>query len=178
MQSEARRFIVKRSIPASRPTHRSGRTHRPTGPPVPAVECRRARGPGGTGGAERRRTPSPTAPTTPKATATGARPPPRRPRQQRNNATLQPTRQRNYFPVRGRRGRRQRGPPNHSIHLPEGRHQRGLATATRRSRPPCKSLWPAGFERFWEEISQLPPPPDMDAILVTAKKYQLEIHAP
>ena len=25
---------------------------------------------------------------------------------------------------------------------------------------------------------QLPPPPDMDAILVIAKKYQLEIHAP
>jgi hypothetical protein len=37
---------------------------------------------------------------------------------------------------------------------------------------------PAGFERFWEEISQLPPQPDMDAILVIAKKYQLEIHAP
>jgi hypothetical protein len=36
---------------------------------------------------------------------------------------------------------------------------------------------PAGFERFWEEISQLPPS-DMDAILVIAKKYQLEIHAP
>ena len=53
MQSEARSFITKRSIPASRPTHRSGRTRRQTGPPVPALECRRARRPGGTGGAER-----------------------------------------------------------------------------------------------------------------------------
>ena len=37
---------------------------------------------------------------------------------------------------------------------------------------------PAGFEGFFEEISQLPPPPDMDRILAIAKKYQLEIHAP
>jgi hypothetical protein len=128
MQSEARRFIVKRSIPEARPTHRSGLTRRQTGPPVPALECRRPRT-GGTGGGERRGTASPTAPTTPKTTATGPRPPPRRPRQRRNNATLRPTRQRNYFPARGRRGRRQRDLPNHSIHVPEGRHQRGLATA-------------------------------------------------
>jgi hypothetical protein len=49
--------------------------------------------------------------------------------------------------VRGRRGRRQRGLPNYSIHVPEGRHQRrGLATSTRRSsRPPCnrRTLGPA-----------------------------------
>jgi hypothetical protein len=44
--------------------------------------------------------------------------------------------------------------------------------------PPLQIVSPACFERFWEEISQLPPPPDMDAILVIAKKYQLEIHAP
>jgi hypothetical protein len=93
MQPGARSFTVKRSIPESRPICPTGRTHRQTGPPVPALECRRARRPSGTGGAERRRTPRPTAPTTPKATATGPRPPPRRPRQRRNNATLQPTRQ-------------------------------------------------------------------------------------
>jgi hypothetical protein len=67
-------FIARRGVAEARPTHRSGRTRHPTGPPVPAVECRRARRPGGTGGAERRRTPSPTAPTTPKATATGPGP--------------------------------------------------------------------------------------------------------
>ena len=44
--------------------------------------------------------------------------------------------------------------------------------------PSLQIVSPACFERFWEEISQLPPPPDMDAILVIAKKYQLEIHAP
>ncbi len=37
---------------------------------------------------------------------------------------------------------------------------------------------PAGFEGFWEEVSQLPLPPNMDAVLAIAKKYQLEIHAP
>jgi mannose-6-phosphate isomerase-like protein (cupin superfamily) len=37
---------------------------------------------------------------------------------------------------------------------------------------------PAGFEGFWEEISQLPPPPDIDQIMAIAKKYRLEIHAP
>jgi hypothetical protein len=66
-----------------------------------------------------RGTPSSTAPTTPKATATGPRPPPRRPRQRRNNATLRPTRQRNYFPVRGRRGQRQRALPTIQFILPE-----------------------------------------------------------
>jgi quercetin dioxygenase-like cupin family protein len=35
---------------------------------------------------------------------------------------------------------------------------------------------PAGFEGFWEEVSQLPPPPDMDKIMALAKKYELEIH--
>jgi hypothetical protein len=50
------------------------RPSRQTGPPVPALECRRARRFGDTGGAERRGTPSSTAPTTPKATATGPRP--------------------------------------------------------------------------------------------------------
>jgi hypothetical protein len=52
-QPGARHFIVKRGVWESRPTHRSGRTRRPTGPPVPALECRRARRPGGAGGAER-----------------------------------------------------------------------------------------------------------------------------
>jgi hypothetical protein len=51
MQPGARRFIVKRSSPESRPTHRSGR---PTGPPVPALECRRARRPSGTRAASSR----------------------------------------------------------------------------------------------------------------------------
>ena len=37
---------------------------------------------------------------------------------------------------------------------------------------------PAGFEGFWEEISQLPPPADIDQIMAIAKKYRLEIHAP
>ena len=37
---------------------------------------------------------------------------------------------------------------------------------------------PAGFEGFWEEVSQLPPPPDIDQILAIAKKYRLEIHTP
>ena len=37
---------------------------------------------------------------------------------------------------------------------------------------------PAGFEGFWEEISQLAPPPDIEKIMAIAKKYELEIHAP
>jgi hypothetical protein len=37
---------------------------------------------------------------------------------------------------------------------------------------------PAGFEGFWEEVSQLPPPPDIDKIMAIAKMYGLEIHAP
>ncbi len=37
---------------------------------------------------------------------------------------------------------------------------------------------PAGFEGFWEEVSQLAPPPDMEKIMAIAKKYELEIHAP
>jgi len=49
----------------SRPTHRSGRTRRQTGPPVPALERRRARRPSGARGAERRRPPRPTAPRNP-----------------------------------------------------------------------------------------------------------------
>lgn len=36
---------------------------------------------------------------------------------------------------------------------------------------------PAGFEGFWEEISRIPPPPDMDKVLAIAAKYKLEIHA-
>jgi quercetin dioxygenase-like cupin family protein len=36
---------------------------------------------------------------------------------------------------------------------------------------------PAGFGGFWEEISQLPPPPEIDQIMAIAKKYRLEIHA-
>jgi quercetin dioxygenase-like cupin family protein len=37
---------------------------------------------------------------------------------------------------------------------------------------------PAGFEGFWEEVSQLAPPPDIDKIMAIAQKYELEIHAP
>ena len=37
---------------------------------------------------------------------------------------------------------------------------------------------PAGFEGFWEELSQLPPPPDIEMIKALATKYRLEIHAP
>jgi len=36
---------------------------------------------------------------------------------------------------------------------------------------------PAGFEGFWEEISQLAAPPDIEKILAIAKKYELEIHS-
>ncbi|CAL1241896.1 cupin domain-containing protein [Candidatus Methylocalor cossyra] len=36
---------------------------------------------------------------------------------------------------------------------------------------------PAGFEGFWEEISQLPTPPDRDTLKALATKYRLEIHA-
>ena len=36
---------------------------------------------------------------------------------------------------------------------------------------------PAGFEGFWEEISQISPP-DFEKIMAIAKKYELEIHAP
>jgi quercetin dioxygenase-like cupin family protein len=35
---------------------------------------------------------------------------------------------------------------------------------------------PAGFEGFWEEVSQLPPPPTLEKILEVAAKYKLEIH--
>lgn len=35
---------------------------------------------------------------------------------------------------------------------------------------------PAGFEGFWEEVSRLPPPPDMNKIMAIAEKYRLEIH--
>ena len=65
MQPGARRFIVKRGVPQFLSICLARRTRRPTGSPVPALECRRARRPGGTGGAERRGTASPTAPTTP-----------------------------------------------------------------------------------------------------------------
>jgi len=74
MQPGARRFIAKRGVPQFLSICLARRTRRSTGPPVPALECRRARRPGGTGGAERRGTRSPTAPTTPKATATVPRP--------------------------------------------------------------------------------------------------------
>ena len=37
---------------------------------------------------------------------------------------------------------------------------------------------PAGFEGFWEEVSQLAPPPDIEKIMAIAKKYELEIHVP
>jgi hypothetical protein len=37
---------------------------------------------------------------------------------------------------------------------------------------------PAGFEGFWEEVSQLPLPPDIGKITAIAKKYELEIHIP
>jgi hypothetical protein len=35
---------------------------------------------------------------------------------------------------------------------------------------------PAGFEGFWEEVSRLPPPPDMNKVMAIAEKYRLEIH--
>jgi hypothetical protein len=34
---------------------------------------------------------------------------------------------------------------------------------------------PAGFEAFWEEINELPPPPDPVEVMEIAKKYRLEI---
>jgi quercetin dioxygenase-like cupin family protein len=37
---------------------------------------------------------------------------------------------------------------------------------------------PAGFEGFFEEISQLPPPPAVEKIKAIAAKYRLEILAP
>jgi quercetin dioxygenase-like cupin family protein len=37
---------------------------------------------------------------------------------------------------------------------------------------------PAGFEGFFEEVSRLPPPPDMEKIMAIAKKYEVEIHGP
>jgi quercetin dioxygenase-like cupin family protein len=37
---------------------------------------------------------------------------------------------------------------------------------------------PAGFEGFWEKVSQLAPPSDLEQILAIAKKYALEIHVP
>jgi hypothetical protein len=36
---------------------------------------------------------------------------------------------------------------------------------------------PAGFEGFFEEVSQLPPPPNLERIMAIAAKYRLEIHA-
>jgi len=37
---------------------------------------------------------------------------------------------------------------------------------------------PAGFEGFFEEVNQLPPPPEIEQVMAIAKKYQLEIHSP
>jgi quercetin dioxygenase-like cupin family protein len=37
---------------------------------------------------------------------------------------------------------------------------------------------PAGFERFFEEMSQLPKPPAVERIMEVAAKYRLEILAP
>jgi hypothetical protein len=51
MQPGARRFVARRGVPKSLSTYRSGRNSRQTGPPVTALECRRARRPGGAGGA-------------------------------------------------------------------------------------------------------------------------------
>ena len=34
---------------------------------------------------------------------------------------------------------------------------------------------PAGVEGFWEEVSQLPLPPDMDAVLAIAKKFNVHM---
>jgi hypothetical protein len=39
-------------------------------------------------------------------------------------------------------------------------------------------LSPAGFEGFFEEVSELGLPHDMENILALAKTYELEIHAP
>ena len=64
MQPGARHVTVKRSSPESRPTHRSGRTRRQAGPPVPALECG-SRRPGRARAASSRGTASPTAPRTP-----------------------------------------------------------------------------------------------------------------
>ncbi len=35
---------------------------------------------------------------------------------------------------------------------------------------------PAGFEGFFKEVSALPPPPDIDAVMAIAAKYKLEVH--
>ena len=37
---------------------------------------------------------------------------------------------------------------------------------------------PAGFEGFWEKVSQRPRPPEMDAIRAIAKKYQPKFTLP
>jgi quercetin dioxygenase-like cupin family protein len=36
---------------------------------------------------------------------------------------------------------------------------------------------PAGFEVFFEEVSRLPSPPQMEKIMEIARKFELEIHA-
>ena len=35
---------------------------------------------------------------------------------------------------------------------------------------------PAGFEGFFEEVSALPAPPNIDAVMAIAGKYRLEVH--
>lgn len=35
---------------------------------------------------------------------------------------------------------------------------------------------PAGFEGFWKEVSALPSPTDMNAVMEIAAKYRLEVH--
>ena len=37
---------------------------------------------------------------------------------------------------------------------------------------------PAGFEGFWEQVSALPVPPDVETVMAVAARFQLEVHAP